>query len=215
MCIVRVERGGAAQPIQCRLRLIGQPVGSPHREIHERVQRIQLQSARGVMPRCPRSRTDIRTDMQKCLQKAGERQPGVGPGKPRVQCHRAVEMHLGQCGICRREPVRMMQSQMVVRPGIKPFHRTKPGRLRFVQRNVNLKRCHQMGHDPGPQIVDPDKRRIQPVPLDHLLVAAVGEFERHGQITAAGFDTAGKHIAHAQRRRDQRNIGIRLPEAKR
>ena len=99
----------------------------------------------------------------------------MGAGKLRVHRDRAFEIPLCLRCIGRGEPVQMMQSQMVVGPGIQPVHPAMSGCLRFVQRNIHFKRGHQMGNDPGPQIVNPVQRRVKAVAPDHLAVAAVGQ----------------------------------------
>ena len=65
-----------------------------------------------------------------------------------------------------------------------------------------------MRDDPGPQIVDPIKRRVQAISPDHLLAAAVGQFKGNGKSAPSDLNAAGEHIAHAQCRRDQRSVGI-------
>jgi hypothetical protein len=77
---------------------------------------------------------------------------------------------------------------MVVGPGIQRLNPRDLRRSGLVQRDVNLKRRHQMGHYMAAKLFDVFKQGRQAITPDDLTCGAVGQLQRYRQTGLSGLD---------------------------
>ena len=213
--VVRADRRRALEPAEAALEVTLQPERAPHREVHERVERVELEAALGAAAGERHLAGDVVGVAQERRLEVHERQPGVSPCEARIARHRLPEQRRGGRVVAAVEAVHVLQAEVVGRPCVQVLGHHQPCELCLVQRDLHLeRRQHPLADLPAypVHVVDRDLESIGPdhaasrVSASSTVTASRGAGDLHG---------AGQAVAHAEQPADLADVGLRLAQAER
>jgi len=214
LCVVGAERGGALEPAQARVEIALEPVAAPHREIHERVQRVEFEASRRVLTGLLALSGDVVILMQEGGLEMHEGQARMSTRETGIERDCVLE-EPRRLGVVRPvESVHVLQAEVIGRPGVEVL-RDRETRLRgLVQRNLYLERGEQLSADLLAQQVNVVHRAGEALRPDQSSVAGVGELERDDEPPRRDFERARHAVTGTEQAADLEGISVRATQAK-
>ena len=186
---------------------------APHREVDERIERIEFEAALGMGPGEGRLAGEVIGVVHERRLEVHEREAGVRACEARVLRHGASEQRGRHRVVHAVEAVHVLQAEVVGRPRIEVLGHLQSRHRRLVQRNLDLERREDLRADLVAHRMHVVQRAREALGPDDAGVARVDQFDRDGDSPARDLDGAGQAVAHAEQAADLEHV--RLGERRR
>jgi len=206
---------GAVEPRAPAVRVAREPERPAHGEVHEGVQRVQLDAALGAAAGRGDGAGHVLGVAQEGRLEVDEGERRVRPREARVLRDGAIEQGRRRGVVGAVEPVQVLQAQVVGGPGVEAVGRREARQPGLVHGDPQLQRRERAGADVGAHPVHVVQRGGEALGPHDAAIARVHQLGRGRQAPPVQFEGAQQQVAHAEQPPDVQRVDVRGPQAER